>query len=195
MDVDRERKHKRKGSHHEHDRKKSKKRHGEDSHSKSSKKSRHKAVNVVDDDAEDDQMWVEHNIDVDGQHVSSLRATRHRKNNCFQPVTTTIPTGASLQIQSTAGISEDTPDPPKSVVAESKMKREEWMLLTPSDAILPASTPPLHSLSHNDALTEEYGEQATSGRTIHGQVDFFSSLGTEHRPRNNNKDKPNPEAV
>lgn len=68
------------------------------------------------------------------------------------------------------------------------------MLLEPSNATVPTPTPPLHSLSHNDSLMEGYGEEETNKRTMTGQVDFFSALGTEHRPRNI-KDKPNPEKV
>ena len=70
MDEPKERHSKRKASRHDEEGKRKKKHHKEEQDSKSKKKDRHKAIKVVDDDAEDDEMWVEHNIDVDGQHVS-----------------------------------------------------------------------------------------------------------------------------
>jgi hypothetical protein len=72
MDAPKERSGKRKSSYQDEEHKKKKKHHKSDGGSKSSsrKKDRHKAIKVVDDDADDEDMWVEHNIDVDGQHVS-----------------------------------------------------------------------------------------------------------------------------
>jgi hypothetical protein len=89
---------------------------------------------------------------------------------------------------------ENDPPLPHSTTSESKQQREEWMLLDPSEPVIPQPTPPLHSLTHSDSLTEGYGENTASGRTLSGGVDFFSSLGTEHRKREN-KDKHNPETV
>ena len=40
-------------------------------------------------------------------------------------------------------------------------------------------------------MTAGYGDEEPSNRTASGDVDFFSSLGTEHRPKNG-KDKPDP---
>lgn len=58
------------------------------------------------------------------------------------------------------------------------------MLLEPTATTIPARSPPLHSLRQGgDSLTEEYGETEQSGRTATGGVDFFSSIGTEHRPK------------
>ncbi|KAG8819019.1 hypothetical protein FRC18_012223 [Serendipita sp. 400] len=183
-DSSRERSSKRKASSNDEERKRKKKHHkDEDRHHKSSKKKdRHKAVTVVDDDAEDDEMWVEHNIDVDGQH----------------PVTTTIPTSASLEIHSSARATMNDPELPHSTVTESntKMRREEWMLLDPATPEVPPKSPPLHSARPNkDSFTEGYGDEASNNRTASGQVDFFSGLGTEHRRKGGGKDKPNPEAA
>jgi hypothetical protein len=197
MDVTKDRHGKRKASHHDEEGKRKKKHHkGEqDSKSSSRKKDRHKAIKVVDDDAEDDEMWVEHNIDVDGQHVSgpsayeSCKALTH-----LQPVTTAIPTGASLDIRSTANVMDDDPALPRATTTESKQQREEWMLLQPSAPVVPLPTPPLHSLDHGDTLTDGYGERTTGNRTMSGEVDFFSSLGTEHRKKDVT-DKRNPETV
>jgi len=112
----------------------------------------------------------------------------------FQPVTTMIPTGASLHINSTARATDADLTLPRATTTESKQQREEWMLLNPSEPIVPVSTPPLHSLHRGEGLTDRYGEEATGNRTVSGEVDFFSSLGTEHRKRAVN-DKPNPETV
>lgn len=81
------------------------------------------------------------------------------------------------------------PELPRATTTESKQQREEWMLLQPSEPVLPLQTPPLHSLQHGDALTDGYGEKTTGNRTTSGGVDFFSSLGTEHRRRDINDKK------
>jgi hypothetical protein len=110
-----------------------------------------------------------------------------------QPVTTTIPTSESLGLKSTANISSNDPPLPHAASTESKLQREEWMMLEPTRPVLPAGTPPLQSL-RSDSPTEGYGEKSSNNRTASGQVDFFSSLGTEHRKKET-KDKHNPEAV
>lgn len=70
MPSDTERKHKRKSEENS-DSHKHKKRRKEVKDGKRKKES-HKAITVVDDNAEDEEMWVESNIDVDGQHVRTL---------------------------------------------------------------------------------------------------------------------------
>jgi hypothetical protein len=99
-----------------------------------------------------------------------------------------------LDLHSTAVVNKNDPPLPPSTTSESKQQREEWMLLDPSEPVIPQPTPPLHSLTHSDSLTEGYGENTASGRTLSGGVDFFSSLGTEHRKRET-KDRHNPETV
>lgn len=85
---------------------------------------------------------------------------------------------------STKGISADLPH---AIVSESKLKREEWMLLDPSATTAPLQTPPLHSLSRgDDSLTDGYGDVDLNSRTVTGGVDFFSNLGVEHRPKKAN---------
>ncbi|PVF95016.1 hypothetical protein CPB86DRAFT_607813 [Serendipita vermifera] len=178
MEESKERKHKRKGSTRDDDHKKRKKHHRDEERSSAKKKKdRHQGVQVVDDDVDDDSMWVEYNIDVDGQH----------------PVTTTIPTGESLGLKSTANVSSNDPPLPTGIATESKPQREEWMTLEPSQPVLPTGTPPLHSL-RSDSPTEGYGEKSGNNRTVSGHVDFFSSLGTEHRKKEP-KDKHNLEAA
>ncbi|CCA76281.1 hypothetical protein PIIN_10276 [Serendipita indica DSM 11827] len=176
--MDREKSTKRKASYHDEDHKRKKKHHKDERSSKSSKKDKHKAVTVVDDDEDGDEMWVERNIDVDGQH----------------PVTTTIPTGASLDIVSTAMESPNDPKLPHPATTESKLQREEWMMMETSDPVLPTQTPPLHSAARGDSLTEGYGDSESSNRTPSGHVDFFSNLGTEHK-RKEPKNRLNPETA
>ena len=72
---------------------------------------------------------------------------------------------------------------PHATTTESKPQREEWMLLQPSEPVVPLQSPPLHSLDHGDTLTDGYGEKSSGNRTASGGVDFFSSLGTEHRKK------------
>ena len=79
------------------------------------------------------------------------------------------------------------PELPHATTSESKQQREDWMLLEPSAPVIPLQTPPLHSIDHSNSLTEGYGENTASGRTSSGGVDFFSSLGTERRRKDNNK--------
>jgi hypothetical protein len=41
-------------------------------------------------------------------------------------------------------------------------------------------------------MTDGYGEEASAGRTLDGGVDFFSALGSEHKRKDPNADKPDP---
>jgi hypothetical protein len=41
-------------------------------------------------------------------------------------------------------------------------------------------------------LTEDYGDSNDESRTLGGGVDFFSSLGTEHKRKDPNEGKPDP---
>jgi hypothetical protein len=99
-----------------------------------------------------------------------------------------------LDIHSTADVIDTDPVLPRATATESKQQREEWMFLQPSAPVVPLPTPPLHSLDHGDHLTDGYGEKTSGNRTMSGEVDFFSSLGTEHRKKDVN-DKRNPENV
>jgi hypothetical protein len=69
------------------------------------------------------------------------------------------------------------------------------MLLPPSIPAVPASSSvPQQPLEMSDEfLTEDYGEIPSNRRTMGGSVDFFSSLGTEHKKKQ--PDKPDPEKV
>ncbi|KAI5122459.1 hypothetical protein M0805_008770 [Coniferiporia weirii] len=134
-------------------------------------------------------MWVEKNIDMDGEN----------------PLATGIPTAESLNLTSHATASPNDPPLPKTRPAESKLVRDEWMMLPPSAVSVPAPDLPSASASApgpsssrlqiptgTESLTEDYGEPVQNTRTMGGGVDFFSSLGTE-RKKKIREDRPDPE--
>ncbi|KAH0832186.1 CwfJ C-terminus 1-domain-containing protein-like protein [Lanmaoa asiatica] len=153
------------------------------SHRESSKKHRHHAhdsVHITDDDPNDDDMWVEKNIDIDGDRVSSRKGHTDRR---------------SLKLTSQARASEEDPVLPPTTSTETRLQRDEWMLTPPSDTPLPSSSSrPLAQQfpTGDDSYTDGYTESSVSGRTLGGAVDFFSSLGTE-RKRKPQPDKPDPD--
>jgi hypothetical protein len=63
-----------------------------------------------------------------------------------------------------------------------------------TDPRLASGVPVPHSagLSTSGGFTEGYGDEEPSNRTLSGGVDFFSSLGTEHKRKDPNADKPDP---
>ncbi|TFK74757.1 hypothetical protein BDN72DRAFT_759018 [Pluteus cervinus] len=132
---------------------------------------------IVDEDANDDDLWVEKNIDMEGEH----------------PLATDIPTAESLKMTSTAVAGPNDPPIPPVAPVESKLKRDDWMLLPPSLPIMPAassSTKAKITVPEEESLTEEYGDIDDSRRTLGGGVDFFSSLGTEVKRKNAPPPKP-----
>lgn len=66
------------------------------------------------------------------------------------------------------------------------------MTLPNSRPVVPHPSPPTTHASQHDSLTEGYGETEGNGRTITGEVDFFTNLGTE-RKRKQPKDRIDPE--
>ncbi|PFH53394.1 hypothetical protein AMATHDRAFT_84030 [Amanita thiersii Skay4041] len=123
----------------------------------------HPTLNILDDDYNAQDVWVEKDLDLEGEAC----------------LATDIPTGRSLKITSTAV------DRYSTIPAQAKLKRDEWMLV-------PSSSPFISSNDGNhQSLTEDYGEPSTSSRNLPGGVDFFSSLGTEHRKRNSHPERPN----
>ncbi|KAF6757552.1 CwfJ C-terminus 1-domain-containing protein-like protein [Ephemerocybe angulata] len=144
------------------------------------KESSHIGMQIVDDDP-DDRVWAEKDITMEGERV----------------LATDIPTAESLKITSTA---EDKPGAlplPKGIHSETTLKRDEWML-----APAAKSTAPLDDLDRRtreqlllteQSLTEDYGEPSGGSRNAAGNVDFFSSLGTERVKKNPKVDRPNPD--
>ena len=111
-----------------------------------------------------------------------------------KPVATDIPTVESLKLTSHAYSKPNDPSLPRAVVAESSIKRDDWMLEPSTSSV----TPPVMSRPQLDggdeSLTDGYGEPSTSTRTLGGGVDFFSSLGKE-KERKPKPDIPNPDKV
>ncbi|KAF9257518.1 hypothetical protein L218DRAFT_965294 [Marasmius fiardii PR-910] len=149
----------------------SKKRHKHDESHRHSKKLKSKQeelggnLQIVDDDPDED-MWVEKNIDMDGERV----------------LATDIPNAESLKLTSKASTDTAISLPP-SVATETSLKRDDWMLppSTSSNVSLGrqgSSTRPQIS-TEDESLTEGYGESFGGSRTLTGEVDFFSSMGVE----------------
>ena len=116
---------------------------------------------------------------------------------CKKPVAKDIPTAESLKLKSHATVSPDDPPLPPTGPAETKLVRDEWMLLPPSSISVPTGEPSSSRLeipTGNESLTEDYGEPVQNARTMGGSVDFFSGLGTE-RKRKQKEEKPDPEKV
>ncbi|KAJ6557312.1 CwfJ C-terminus 1-domain-containing protein-like protein [Mycena vulgaris] len=155
---------------------KSKKRskHADEDSPRKHKKS--KKLRIVDDNPSDEDLWVEKNIDMDGE----------------RPLATTIPTAESLKLTSSALPNRSGPPLPATGSTESTLKRDDWMLLPPSEPVLPAATPPrrVQPPSGDESLTEDYGE-AAEGRTLGGGVDFFSGLGKDIKKARPDRPDPN----
>ncbi|KAF9049559.1 hypothetical protein BDZ89DRAFT_1242473 [Hymenopellis radicata] len=163
---------KHKHSHDDDAERKSKKRHKHDDDgggSKHSKKRKRedKGSRIVDDDPDDEDMWVEKNIDMDGE----------------RPLATDIPTAESLKLKSSAEAGPST-----AAATEPKLKRDDWMMLP-----LSSSTSRVQALD-DESLTEDYGESSDGRRNLSGGVDFFSNMGTERKkkptPNRPDPDKP-----
>ena len=62
-------------------------------------------------------------------------------------------------------------------------------------AITPAIRRNEPTVSGDALFTEDYGDDPENKRTLGGGVDFFSSLGTEHKRKDKKPDRPDPEKV
>ncbi|PSS06844.1 hypothetical protein PHLCEN_2v3563 [Hermanssonia centrifuga] len=151
------------------DREHRKKRHksDKDGHNSKRKKDDVNRAHIVDEDVSGDDMWIEKNIDMDGE----------------RPLATDIPTAHSLSLTSRATSLPTDPSLPPPVASETRVQRDDWMLE-------PTTTPPIRDIAQpkrtgipevEDSLTDGYGEPSHDVRSASGGVDFFSSLGTERR--------------
>ena len=69
------------------------------------------------------------------------------------------------------------------------------MLMPPSDITVPSTfSRALDDTAGSESLTEGYGELVQNSRTLGGGVDFFSSLGTEKKKKQQ-EEKPDPDKV
>ncbi|CDO76102.1 hypothetical protein BN946_scf184649.g28 [Trametes cinnabarina] len=160
---------------------KSKRRHKSDKDSGSSRKRSRKDdaehLHIVDDDVNDDDMWVEKNIDMEGE----------------VPLATNIPTAEDLKITSRAEERPGDPPLPPPVRTETVLKRDDWMLEPPTTPLMPASLAAHTPMQIDDDMTEGYGEPAQNARTLNGTVDFFASLGTEVKKKPPPSDRLDPD--
>jgi hypothetical protein len=112
----------------------------------------------------------------------------------FQPLAAGIPTAESLKLTSRAEALSSDPALPQSVIQESKLARDDWML-DPGDSklsehMLLAGQAP----AGVDGFTEGFGDASGNQRATNGGIDFFSSLGAE-RTRKPRPEAPDPEKV
>lgn len=64
------------------------------------------------------------------------------------------------------------------------LKRDAWMLEPTAPPTIPnLSTRTGEAPEQDESLTDGYGDAPASNRTMGGTVDFFSSLGTEHKKK------------
>ncbi|KAF8635918.1 hypothetical protein AX15_000095 [Amanita polypyramis BW_CC] len=127
-------------------------------------------LTIVDDDPKDDDIWVEKDIGMDGEHL----------------VGTDIPTAESLKLKASAAKGSSLTD-------GSELKRDEWMLELSKDEDLRHKNSLPRLAQNDDPMTEGYGDPAVDVRTTSGGVDFFSSLGTERKRRPAQPDRPDPD--
>jgi len=153
--------------------------------------SRH-GLDVVDDD-DDGALWVEKDIDVE---VSSEARYGSGAGSYQQEAASNIPTADSLPITSQVE-KADAPLPPATSTGTHRRERDAWMLdpgaiATTSTVPMPSRDVPRSAGVGGRDMTDGYGEPESSGRTLDGGVDFFSSLGTEHKRKDINEGKPDP---
>jgi hypothetical protein len=94
-----------------------------------------------------------------------------------------IPTAESLKLTSNATQSSSLNLNSEKPV-EVKLKRDDWMLEPATNqAALDTESQPTTLPGHTvpESLTDGYGEETVSTRTLGGDVDFFSTLGTERK--------------
>ena len=90
------------------------------------------------------------------------------------------------------------PLPHATAVETERRERDAWMLDpgTISASSVPAPTRDIPRSAGISAIsggmTDGYGDDDASNRTAGGGVDFFASLGTEHKRKDPNADKPDP---
>ncbi|KII90551.1 hypothetical protein PLICRDRAFT_52280 [Plicaturopsis crispa FD-325 SS-3] len=160
---------------------KSKKRHKHDDGegSSSRKRKRKDTVGVLNEDMDGDDMWVEKNIDMDGQ----------------RPLATDIPTAESLKLTSSAVVGPSDPPLSPTASSETPLKRDDWMMLPPSIPSIPSETSRARLPTGDESLTEDYGETSEGARNLGGGVDFFATLGTDIKKKKPEKSDPEKPAV
>lgn len=116
-----------------------------------------------------------------------------------------VPSSAGLPLKSHASEPAAGPLPGSTASGSKPRERDSWMLEPTVDASPVTSNPfaernipksagapsgRLQTMSSD--MTDGYGEDESGGRTLDGGVDFFSALGSEHRRKDPQEDKPDP---
>jgi hypothetical protein len=95
----------------------------------------------------------------------------------MQPLATDIPTAESLKLTSSASAGPLDPSLPPALSTETSLKRDDWMLMPSSTTVrVPTNT---SRTPVDESFTEDYGDASQGARNLSGDVDFFSTLGTE----------------
>ncbi|WVR03641.1 hypothetical protein IAU60_000636 [Kwoniella sp. DSM 27419] len=148
---------------------------------KRDKKRTERGVQVIDDDY-DASMWVEKGIDAEA-------------------AASNIPTADSLKLTSNPS-NPQAPLPPitSADTTSASRERDAWMLepVESTSSSLPALTRDIPksagraSMAQAGGMTDGYGDDEGSNRNMNGGMDFFSSMGTEHRRKDPKADLPDP---
>jgi len=170
---------------------KSKKRHKHEDHEDSSSRKRKRKdkdrdkLHITDDDPDGEDIWVEKNIDMDGERVSNLYSFIYFVFTCYslfnKPLAADIPTAESLKLTSSANAGPLDPSLPPTSSTETSLRRDDWMLMPSSVVTVPtnSNTSRIRVPLGDESFTEDYNDGPQGARNLGGGVDFFSSLGTE----------------
>lgn len=101
----------------------------------------------------------------------------------MQPLAQDIPSAESLDLTSRAFAVESDPPLPSSCLTETRIERDEWMLMPRAQPVASASSTTASLPNHEDGQ-----DLKRSGG------DFFSSIGTE-RKRKERPERPDPDKV
>ncbi|CAL1713333.1 unnamed protein product [Somion occarium] len=151
----------------------SKKRHNSERDAEPSKKRKRKdhkvepALHIVDQASDDNEVWEEKNIDMEGEEVLAQY----------------IPTAESLKLTSRS-ISEpsDPPLPPPTTL-QTYLKRDEWMLDPTAMDVVPEIGSRIPPGTPGDEAMADTRDVAAPAKSLPAGTDFFSSLGTELRKK------------
>lgn len=94
-----------------------------------------------------------------------------------------IPTAESLKLTSRAVTEASDPLLPPSTTTESKLKRDDWMLDPTATPVIPDIQSRMPPGIPDDDTSMDVSPDGIPLKAIPATSDFFSSLGTELRPK------------
>ncbi|KAF8517376.1 CwfJ C-terminus 1-domain-containing protein-like protein [Hysterangium stoloniferum] len=136
-------------------------------HKKHKRKHDKKSHLNITDEADEEDVWIEKNIDGE------------------TPLAQDIPTAESLKLTSRAYIIDEDPPPPPDRPSETRLKRDDWMLGDTSITIPTSNEAP---------KTARWRDSPSQSTEKDGGADFFSALGLEHK-RKEAPERPNPDKL